>query len=59
MTPSVDTDVDTDTVAALYAQVATRRWSSIIAHAWLHLFGVPASMRIVTHSGPRAWAGPG
>lgn len=39
--------VDTDTVAALYAHLATRRWSSIIAHAWLHAFGVPPGMRAI------------
>ncbi|MGH3870991.1 MAG: LysR family transcriptional regulator [Pseudonocardiaceae bacterium] len=39
--------VETDTVAALYAHVATRKWSSIIAHAWLHAFGVPDGMQII------------
>ncbi|MGH3975824.1 MAG: LysR family transcriptional regulator substrate-binding protein [Pseudonocardiaceae bacterium] len=39
--------IETDTVAALYAHVATRRWSSIIAHAWLHAFGVPDGMRVI------------
>jgi DNA-binding transcriptional LysR family regulator len=39
--------VETDTVAALYAHLATRRWSSIIAHAWLHAFGAPPGMRAV------------
>lgn len=36
--------VETDTVAALYAHVATRRWSSIIAHAWQHAFDIPTGM---------------
>lgn len=40
--------VETDTVAALYAHVATRRWSSIIAHAWLHAFGVPDGMQVMS-----------
>lgn len=39
--------IETDTVAALYAHVATRRWSSIIAHAWLHAFGVPDGMQVI------------
>ncbi|MCO1578445.1 LysR family transcriptional regulator [Crossiella sp. SN42] len=37
--------VETDSVAALYAHVATRTWYSVISHAWLHMFGVPAGMR--------------
>ncbi|MFG1608949.1 LysR substrate-binding domain-containing protein [Actinoplanes sp. NPDC049265] len=43
--------VETDTVDALYAHIATRRWSSVIAHAWLHTFGVPSGMRVVPLSG--------
>lgn len=39
--------VESDTVSVLYAHVATRRWSTIISHAWLHLFGVPSGMRVV------------
>lgn len=39
--------IETDTVSALYAHVATQRWSSVIAHAWLHMFGVPEGMRVV------------
>lgn len=27
--------VETDTVGALYAHIATRQWSSVIAHTWL------------------------
>ena len=29
--------VETDTVDALYAHIATRQWSSVIAHSWLHI----------------------
>ncbi|UJW29684.1 LysR family transcriptional regulator [Saccharothrix sp. AJ9571] len=39
--------IETDTVSALYAHVATHRWSTVIAHAWLHMFGTPAGMRVV------------
>jgi DNA-binding transcriptional LysR family regulator len=42
-TPSVETD----TVSALYAHVGTHRWSAVVAHVWLHLFGVPAGMRVI------------
>lgn len=39
--------IETSTVGALYAHVATRRFSSIIAHPWLYAFGVPKGMRVV------------
>ncbi|GAA1752857.1 MULTISPECIES: LysR family transcriptional regulator [Streptomonospora] len=44
--------IETDTVSALYAHVATHRWSSVIAHAWLYMFGVPAGMRVVRLEDP-------
>jgi DNA-binding transcriptional LysR family regulator len=39
--------IEADTISVLYSHVATRRWSTAIAHAWLHMFGVPEGMRIV------------
>ena len=36
--------IETDTVGALYAHVATRRLPSIVAHTWLYAFGVPDGM---------------
>ncbi|MDT5109951.1 MAG: hypothetical protein QOJ28_1139 [Mycobacterium sp.] len=36
--------IETDNVGALYAYVATRRLPSIVAHTWLHAFGVPEGM---------------
>jgi DNA-binding transcriptional LysR family regulator len=39
--------VEADTFSVLYAHVATHRWSTVIAHAWLHVFGVPEGMRVV------------
>lgn len=44
---TVTPSVETDTVSALYAHVGTRRWSCVIAHAWLYMFGVPDGMRVV------------
>jgi len=44
--------VETDTVSGLYAHVATQRWSSVISHAWLHLFGVPPGMCVVPLEAP-------
>lgn len=45
--------VEADTVSVLYAHVATHRWSTVIAHAWLHLFGVPDGMRVIPMEPPR------
>jgi DNA-binding transcriptional LysR family regulator len=36
--------IETDNVGALYAYVATRQLPSIVAHTWLHAFGVPPGM---------------
>ncbi|GAA2069872.1 LysR family transcriptional regulator [Actinomadura alba] len=44
--------IETDTVAGLYAHLTTRRWSSVISHAWLHMFGVPAGMRVIPLAAP-------
>src|SRR5690606_29930235 len=44
---TVQPRLEADVVSVLYAHVATNRWSTIIAHAWLNLFGVPDGMRIV------------
>ncbi|MGI5130705.1 LysR family transcriptional regulator [Pseudonocardia sp. CA-107938] len=45
--------VEADTISVLYAHVATRRWSTVIAHAWLHMFGVPDGLRVVPMAAPR------
>ncbi|MFB7269082.1 LysR family transcriptional regulator [Streptomyces sp. NPDC056244] len=39
--------IETDSVAGLYAHLAAGRWSSVISHAWLHMFGVPDGMRVM------------
>ncbi len=54
----LDPVVETDTVAALYAHLGTGR-SSIVAHTWMHAFGVPSGMRAVPMAGakPRPWVG--
>ncbi|WP_328554425.1 MULTISPECIES: LysR family transcriptional regulator [unclassified Streptomyces] len=44
--------IESDTVAGLYAQLPGGRWSSVISHAWLHMFGVPRGMRVVPLEGP-------
>ncbi|MFJ3670211.1 LysR substrate-binding domain-containing protein [Streptomyces sp. NPDC090106] len=44
--------VESDSVAGLYAHLPGGRWSSVISHAWLHMFGVPDGMRVVPLTGP-------
>lgn len=44
---TVSPAVESDTVDGLYAHLASGRWSSVISHAWLHMFGIPAGMRVV------------
>ncbi|MFE4367665.1 LysR family transcriptional regulator [Streptomyces sp. NPDC056835] len=39
--------IETDSVAALYAHLTAGHWSSVISHAWLHMFGVPDGMRVI------------
>jgi DNA-binding transcriptional LysR family regulator len=49
---AAEVDVETDTVAALYAHLGTGRWSAIIAHTWLRAFGVPDGMVALPLDGP-------
>lgn len=39
--------VETNSVSTLFAHVRDGPWSSVMAHAWLHLFDVPAGMRAI------------
>ncbi|EGX61504.1 LysR family transcriptional regulator [Streptomyces zinciresistens K42] len=44
--------IESDSVAGLYAHLPGGRWSCVISHAWLHLFGVPEGLRVVPLEGP-------
>ncbi|WP_406340223.1 LysR family transcriptional regulator substrate-binding protein [Streptomyces sp. NBC_01544] len=44
--------IESDSVAGLYAHLPGGRWSSVISHAWLHMFGVPDGMRVLPLEGP-------
>ncbi|MEU1408893.1 LysR family transcriptional regulator [Streptomyces sp. NPDC005728] len=44
--------IESDSVAGLYAHLPGGRWSSVISHAWLHMFGVPKGMRVVPLESP-------
>jgi DNA-binding transcriptional LysR family regulator len=39
--------IETNSISTLYAHVRDGGWSSVIAHAWLHLFEVPAELRAI------------
>jgi DNA-binding transcriptional LysR family regulator len=39
--------VETNSISTLYAHVRDGSWSSVMAHAWFNLFGVPAGMRAI------------
>ncbi|MEU3282694.1 LysR family transcriptional regulator [Streptomyces antibioticus] len=45
--------VETDTVSAIYAHIATMRLSSIVPHAWLHSHGVPEGARVLVLPRPK------
>lgn len=44
--------VESDSVAGLYAHLPGGHWSSVVSHAWLHMFGVPDGLRVVPLQGP-------
>ncbi|MEV1024894.1 hypothetical protein [Streptomyces sp. NPDC050264] len=44
--------IESDSVAGLYAHLPSGRWSRVVSHAWLHMFGVPDGMRVVPLHGP-------
>ncbi|MGW0998962.1 LysR family transcriptional regulator [Streptomyces sp. NPDC002520] len=45
--------VETDTVSAIYAHITSMGLSSVIPHAWLHSYGVPAGTRLLTLPRPQ------
>lgn len=50
---TVNPVVEADTVSAIYAHVDTMQLSSVIPHAWLHRFGVPAGTRVMPLPRPK------
>ncbi|WP_372344105.1 LysR family transcriptional regulator [Streptomyces sp. KL116D] len=44
--------IESDTVAGLYAHLTGGPWSSVVSHAWLHMFGVPEGKHVVRLTGP-------
>lgn len=39
--------VETNSISTMFAHVRDGHWSSVLAHAWLHVFDVPAGMRAI------------
>ena len=50
----VEPAVETNSVSTLFAHVRDGRWSSVMAHAWLHLFDVPGDLRAIPMVRPTA-----
>lgn len=46
--------IETNSISTLFAHVRDGRWSSVMAHAWLRLFDVPADLRAVPLVAPAA-----
>jgi hypothetical protein len=44
--------LETDTVAAIYAHVATGRWPGLVAQPWVTIFGPPAGTRAIPLADP-------
>jgi len=44
--------IENDTVSGLYSHLHGGHWSTVIAHAGLHMFGVPDGMRVVPLKSP-------
>ena len=39
--------VETNSISTLFAHVRDGPWSSVMSHAWFHVFDVPAGMRAI------------
>ena len=46
--------VETNSISTLYAHVRDGGWSSVAAHTWLHVFGLPAGLRAIPLVRPEA-----
>jgi DNA-binding transcriptional LysR family regulator len=44
--------VETNSISTLFAHVRDGPWSSVMAHAWLHVFEVPPGMKAIPLVGP-------
>ena len=46
--------VETNSISTLYAHVRDGGWSSVAAHTWLHVFGLPSGLRAIPLVRPEA-----
>jgi DNA-binding transcriptional LysR family regulator len=51
--------IETNSVSTLYSHVRDGTWSSVVAHPWLQIFGVPAGLRAIPLVEPEATRGIG
>ncbi len=47
-----DPQIETDSIAALYAHVCTGRWASLVPHPWGYAFRLPPGLRVIPIVGP-------
>ena len=45
--------IETDSIASLYAHVKTGRWGAVVPHVWLKVFGEPPGLRGTRLAGGR------
>lgn len=53
---SVAPQIETDSVATLFAHVASGRWASIVPHTWVRALGAPAGASVLRLHGPSVTA---
>jgi DNA-binding transcriptional LysR family regulator len=53
---AVTPQLETDSVATLFAHVGTGRWASIVPHTWIHALGVPAGASVLRLHDPSVTA---
>jgi DNA-binding transcriptional LysR family regulator len=44
---AINPQLETDSVATLFAHIATGRWASIVPHTWIRALGVPAGASVL------------
>jgi len=52
----VTPQLETDSIAMLYAAAGTGRWASIVPHSWVHAFGLSSESRVVLLTEPELTA---
>ncbi|BAX90596.1 LysR family transcriptional regulator [Mycobacterium shigaense] len=53
---TINPQLETDSVATLFAHIATGRWASIVPHTWIRVLGVPAGASVLRLHDPSVTA---